>query len=178
LPDSHRQIRAAHDTSTITVAMMGYYLATPPEWQERPRAESRALGKVAIGYDDLESLPSIDLVFKETLRMYAPVGLVAREAIKDAQIDGRCIPKGTRLMLGIYATQRMEPWWNDPDTFDPSASRKTATRTPRTSTPGLRSAATSTNASACTSVGWKSKRSSRPRILPAHQGAKDGANAS
>ena len=22
-------------------------------------------------------------------------------------------------MLGIFATQRMEPWWNDPDTFDP-----------------------------------------------------------
>ena len=22
-------------------------------------------------------------------------------------------------MLGIYATQRMEPWWHDPDTFDP-----------------------------------------------------------
>jgi cytochrome P450 len=22
-------------------------------------------------------------------------------------------------MLGIYPTQRMAPWWNDPDTFDP-----------------------------------------------------------
>jgi cytochrome P450 len=63
----------------------------------------------AIGYDDLEGLPSMDLVFKETLRMNAPVGLVAREAIKETQIDGRYIPKGTRLMLGIYPTQRLEP---------------------------------------------------------------------
>ena len=23
------------------------------------------------------------------------------------------------MMLGIYPTQRMEPWWADPDTFDP-----------------------------------------------------------
>jgi cytochrome P450 len=22
-------------------------------------------------------------------------------------------------MLGLYPTQRMEPWWNDPDVFDP-----------------------------------------------------------
>jgi cytochrome P450 len=48
LPDSHRQIRAAHDTSTITVAMMGYYLAAHPEWQDGLRTESRGLGKVAI----------------------------------------------------------------------------------------------------------------------------------
>ena len=61
----------------------------------------------------------MDLVFKETLRMNAPVGMLARQAIKDTEIDGRYIPKGTKLMLGIYVTQRMEPWWRDPDTFDP-----------------------------------------------------------
>jgi cytochrome P450 len=110
---------AAHDTSTITVAMMGYYLAKDPEWQERLREESRALGKASIGYEDLEALPLLDLAFKETLRMNAPVGTVARQAIKDTEIDGYYIPKDTRLMLAIYATQRMEPWWTDPDTFDP-----------------------------------------------------------
>jgi cytochrome P450 len=110
---------AAHDTSTITVAMMGYYLAKHPEWQERLREESRALGKDVIGYDDLDALPSMDLVFKETLRINAPVGSLARQAIKDTEIDGRYIPAGTRIMLAIYATHRMEPWWHDPDTFDP-----------------------------------------------------------
>ena len=110
---------AAHDTSTITVAMMGYYLAQHPEWQDRLRAESQALGKAAIGYDDLDALPSMDLVFKETLRMNAPVGTLARQAVKDTEIDGYYIPQGTKLMLGIYVTQRMEPWWPVPDTFDP-----------------------------------------------------------
>ena len=110
---------AAHDTSTITISMMGYYLARHPEWQDRLRAESQALGKTAIDYDDLDALPSMDLVFKETLRMNAPVGTLARQAVKDTEIDGHYIPKGTRLMLGIYVTQRMEPWWRDPDRFDP-----------------------------------------------------------
>ena len=110
---------AAHDTSTITVAMMGYYLAKNPAWQDRVREESRALGKDAIGYDDLDALPALDLVFKETLRMNAPVGVLACEAIKDTEIDGHYVPSGTRIMLGLYATMRMEPWWHDPDTFDP-----------------------------------------------------------
>jgi len=110
---------AAHDTSTITLAMMGYYLARHPEWQERLREESRAVGKPAIGYDDAGRLPLMELVLKETLRINAPVGLVAREALKDTELDGRFIPEGTKLMLGIYPTQRMEPWWRDPDTFDP-----------------------------------------------------------
>jgi cytochrome P450 len=112
-------LMAAHDTSTITLTMMGYYLARHPEWQERLREESRTLGKAAIGFEDLDALPSMDLVFKETLRMNAPVGTLARQAIKDTEIDGRYIPEGSRLLLGIYPTQRMEPWWRDPDTFDP-----------------------------------------------------------
>jgi cytochrome P450 len=110
---------AAHDTSTITVAMMGYFLAKHPDWQDRVREESRALGKDAIGYEDVDDLPALDLVFKETLRMNAPVGVLARQAIKDTEIDGHYIPKGTRIMVGLYATMRMEPWWNAPDTFDP-----------------------------------------------------------
>ena len=35
---------AAHDTSTITAAAAAYFLAKHPEWQERARAESDALG--------------------------------------------------------------------------------------------------------------------------------------
>ena len=112
-------LMAAHDTSTITLTMMGYYLARHPEWQERLRAECTALGKAAIGYEDLDALPLLDLVFKETLRMNAPVGTLARQAVKDTEIDGHYIPAGTKLMLGIYVTQRMEPWWQHPDTFDP-----------------------------------------------------------
>jgi cytochrome P450 len=112
-------LMAAHDTSTITLAMMGYFLGRHRDWQARLRAESLALGKSAIGYDDLEALPSFDLVMKETLRMFAPVGMLARETIRDTQIQGHFVPGGTKVMLDIYPTQRMAPWWRDPDVFDP-----------------------------------------------------------
>ena len=36
----------------------------------------------------------MDLVFKETLRMNAPVGMIARQAIKDTEIHGPLHPAG------------------------------------------------------------------------------------
>ena len=112
-------LMAAHDTSTITVAMIAYYLALHPEWQERLREESRALGRSSLTHEDFDALPSLELVLRETLRMNAPVGIVARQAIRDADVAGYYVPAGARITLGIYATQRMEPWWREPDRFDP-----------------------------------------------------------
>lgn len=113
-------LMAAHDTSTITLAMMIYYLALEPEWQDRLRAESDALGSDTPSLEQLAELPSFDLVFRETLRMNAPVGMIARRAVRDTAVDGYHVPAGTLLMLEIYPTHRMEPWWRDPDRFDPS----------------------------------------------------------
>jgi cytochrome P450 len=112
-------LMAAHDTSTITVAMMAYHLGRHAEWQDRVRHESEALGTAAIGYDDLERLPALDAVMKETLRMNAPVGGLFRETVADTDLLGHYVPARTRVLVGIYATHRMEPWWPDPDRFDP-----------------------------------------------------------
>jgi len=51
--------------------------------------------------------------------MYAPVGLVFRRAMRGTSIQGRYVPADALIGLGLYPTQRMSPWWNDPDRFDP-----------------------------------------------------------
>jgi cytochrome P450 len=112
-------LMAAHDTSTATISMMAYFLAKHPDWQCRLRDESLALGKPVLDYDDLDTLKAMDMVMKETLRMFAPVGQLFRKAISDTAIQGRFVPAGTLIALGLYPTQRMTPWWSDPDRFDP-----------------------------------------------------------
>ncbi|WP_062971551.1 cytochrome P450 [Nocardia gamkensis] len=112
-------LMAAHDTTTTTVSMMAYHLAANPSWQRRAREESIALGKPAIDYDDLERLPTLDLVMKETLRLSSPVGTLARETVRDTELLGHYIPAGTKLAVSLASSHRMEPWWSDPDTFDP-----------------------------------------------------------
>ncbi len=112
-------LMAAHDTSTITAAMMCFFLAKHPEWQQRVREESLALGKPEISFDDLEALTSMDLVFREVLRMNPPVAIAARKALEDTEICGHHVPAGTPIHVGIYASHRLEAFWHDPDVFDP-----------------------------------------------------------
>ena len=112
-------LMAAHDTSTLALSMMTYLLGRHPEWQQRLRDESIALGKPTIDYDDLAALPSMDLVFKETLRMYCPVGQQFRMTLKDTDLLGHYIPAGVPVLLVPFPSMRMEKWWHDPDRFDP-----------------------------------------------------------
>ncbi|MFI9385906.1 cytochrome P450 [Kutzneria sp. NPDC052558] len=110
---------AAHDTSTITLAMMGYYLGRHPQWQDKARVEAQELGKDAIEFADLDRLTTLDLVMKEAMRINAPVGSLARETVRDTEILGHHIPAGTIVMTSTYATQRLADVWPKPDEFDP-----------------------------------------------------------
>ena len=112
-------LMAAHDTSTTTMTTLVYELARHPEWQDRLREESRALGTDHIEYEDLQRLPSHAMAIKEAQRLIAPVPALARYAVKDTELLGHHVPKGTRLGVSPYFTMRMEEYWSDPHTFDP-----------------------------------------------------------
>jgi cytochrome P450 len=112
-------LMAAHDTSTTTLTTMAYYLARHPEWQERCRDESRALGKDAIDYDDLQRLPSLDLVMKESMRIITPVPGLMRKTVKATELLGYRIPAGTFIGVGLWHLHHMPEIWSDPERFDP-----------------------------------------------------------
>lgn len=110
---------AAHDTSTITLSTLFYYLAKYPEWQERLRAESQALGKTCIDYEDLASLEGIGMAMKEALRLCSPVPSMPRKTVKDVEFQGYLIPKGSFITISPYFTHFMEEYWPEPEKFDP-----------------------------------------------------------
>lgn len=110
---------AAHDTSTITLSTMLYHLAKNPEWQERLRNESIALGKPHLDHDDLEKMEGMTLVMKEALRMCAPVPSIPRMTVKDVEYKGYHIPKGTMISVNPYFTHYMREYWTNPFRFDP-----------------------------------------------------------
>lgn len=112
-------LMAAHDTSTSSMSTMLYYLASEPEWQERCRAESLALGKTSLTYDDLDALPSLDLVFKEAIRLVTPVPALARYATKDTVVGGHHVPRGSYLAVATCFNHRNPDVWPAPDSFDP-----------------------------------------------------------
>lgn len=110
---------AAHDTSTTTAASAAYHLGRHPEWQERARAESLALGDGHLGVEELRSLTTLDHIVSEALRLDAPVPVVMRTAVKDTTVLGHHIPAGTRVTVAQAVNHYDPQCWDDPETFDP-----------------------------------------------------------
>jgi cytochrome P450 len=112
-------LMAAHDTTTITMTTMAYYLARNPDWQERCRAESRAVGTTRIGYEDLGRLASLDLVMKECMRLVTAVPGIMRMTVKETEVLGYRIPAGTYVSVNMQGTHHLSEYWPDPERFDP-----------------------------------------------------------
>jgi cytochrome P450 len=110
---------AAHDTTTSTLCSLTYELARHPEWQERARAESRALGAGAVGFDDLDRLTSLELAMHETLRRYPPLPVIPRVATAPFEFEGFRIPAPSMVVVSPIHTHHMEACWTDPFRWDP-----------------------------------------------------------
>ncbi|HYF71404.1 MAG TPA: cytochrome P450, partial [Nocardioides sp.] len=109
---------AAHDTSTITTSNILRLLGQHPAWQERCREEALALGPEPT-LAELEGLESLDWVMKEALRLHAPVPVLVRRTVEDTVVQGRRIPSGTDVLVGVQFSHLMERHWTQPLTFDP-----------------------------------------------------------
>jgi cytochrome P450 len=109
---------AAHDTSTVALTTMAYYMALHPEWQGKARERALSLpGELA--YEHLAEMTELDWIMKEALRINSPVPWLARQAVRDTTVDGHYIPAGTMVMAPTGAIHANPRVWNDPYTFDP-----------------------------------------------------------
>jgi len=109
---------AAHDTSTITSSTILQYLGQHPQWQQRCREESLALGE-APTMQEIDGLTSLDLVMREALRLRAPVPALMRRTVKETSLLGVRIPADTGVMVGVQFSHMMEDYWTNPSVFDP-----------------------------------------------------------
>ncbi|MGQ0837824.1 cytochrome P450 [Actinokineospora sp.] len=108
---------AAHDTSTITTTAAVHYLGLHPDWQEKARAESMAIGPVTTS--TLDELGTLDLVIRESMRLVAPVPSLARKTVRDTSLLGHFVPAGTMVYVSPWINHLLPEYWSDPSTFDP-----------------------------------------------------------
>jgi cytochrome P450 len=113
-------IVAGHETTALSLAWSLLLLAGYPELQERAHAEARTvLGSAPAGAEHLAAMPYIRQVLEESMRLYPPVGLLARNVRQPDVLCGRDIRPGDVVFLPIYALHRHELWWRQPNAFDP-----------------------------------------------------------
>jgi cytochrome P450 len=110
---------AAHDTTTSTLSSLVYELARAPEWQERVRAEARALGQAQLDFEKVEELQSLTWVMKETIRRYPPLPVIPRIASREFAWGGFQIPADAMVVVSPIHTHHMPEWWSQPKVWDP-----------------------------------------------------------
>jgi cytochrome P450 len=113
-------IVAGHETTALAICWALYLLAHTPPAQERARTEAagRLQGRAA-GAADLSAMPFILQILEEAMRLYPPVGLLARTVAGEDELCGRTMRANDTLFLPIWALHRHRMWWDRPDLFDP-----------------------------------------------------------
>jgi cytochrome P450 len=113
-------IVAGHETTALALAWSLYLLAHVPQEQEQARVQTRTVlaGRTA-GPNDLASLPLIRQVLEEAMRLYPPVGLLARTVLQEDMLCGRIVRPGDIVFLPIWALHRHELLWEQPERFMP-----------------------------------------------------------
>ena len=113
-------IVAGHETTALALSWSLLLLAWDQEAQSRAREQARAaLGDAPAGAEHLEKTPYVKQVIEEAMRLYPPVGLLARNVRQADRLCGRDILPGDTVFLPIYALHRHKMWWKNPGEFDP-----------------------------------------------------------
>lgn len=109
-----------HETTVATLEWIGWVLASRPALAARAAGEVDAVleGRMP-GYDDIAKLPVLGQMIRETMRLYpvAPA-LFMRQAVRDVEIGGWDVPKGSFVALQNFEVHRDPRWHPDPDRFD------------------------------------------------------------
>jgi cytochrome P450 len=111
---------AGHETTANVMAWAWFLLAEAP-WAEAALHEehARVLGGRAPGIEDLPALPYTRAVLEETLRLYPPIPMLAREAAEETVVAGVTVPRGAIVVVSPWVVHRHRRHWEAPDAFRP-----------------------------------------------------------
>ncbi len=110
-----------YETTANALCWLWYLLAQNPDARERMLDE---IDTVLSGRDvtlaDIPQLPWTTACLEESMRIFPPVWMIAREALRDDVVGGHRIKAGTTVGIVIEHVHRDPRFWPQPERFDPS----------------------------------------------------------
>ncbi|XVF76292.1 hypothetical protein PTKIN_Ptkin13bG0254700 [Pterospermum kingtungense] len=113
---------AGSETTSSTIEWAMAELLRNPEMMTKAKEElDRIIGpERKVEESDMDQLPYLQAVIKETLRLHPAVPLILpRNAMRDTNYMGYLIPKDTQIFVNAWAIGRDPESWEDPLTFKP-----------------------------------------------------------
>ncbi|KAJ6631104.1 cytochrome P450 [Mycena sp. CBHHK59/15] len=115
-------LAAAMETTLSALRAFIHMMVLHPDIQDKAQAEIDSVvgDKRLPNFDDRESLPYIDALYREIMRLHGPAPLgVPHASSEDDVYNGYFIPKGTTIMYNQWAMCRDERLYPDPEEFKP-----------------------------------------------------------
>ena len=111
---------AGHETTARALAWTLYLVARSPAWGAALEDEiQRVTGGGPVESAHIERLVLVQQVLKESMRLFPPVPMLARQCVAATRLSEVAIAPGSTVVMPIYAMHRHVQRWEDPDAFDP-----------------------------------------------------------
>jgi len=110
----------AFDTTSIALTWNWYLLSQYPEVEAELHEElDRKLQGRLPTMEDYPELNFTRMVFSESMRLYPPIYLIVRQAVKDFNIADYNVPAGTIVLMSPYLIHRDPRFHKNPGQFNP-----------------------------------------------------------
>lgn len=112
---------AGHETSASGLSWSLFLISKCPDVQERLHQESlNVLRGREPEFRDMGKFKYARNVFRETLRLYPPVGfLTIRKTVGEQKVGKYDVPDGSPVAVSPWLVHRHRDLWDRPDEFDP-----------------------------------------------------------
>ncbi|KAL0908564.1 hypothetical protein M5K25_023066 [Dendrobium thyrsiflorum] len=119
---------AGTETSSAAMVWAMTELIRHPKVMQKAQLEVREAlnGKRILEEGDINKLPYLKQVIKETLRLHPSSPLVPRLCRETVELAGYTIPVESRVMINAWAIMRDPKYWEDPEMFRPERFEETA----------------------------------------------------
>jgi cytochrome P450 len=113
-------LAAGHETTANALTWTFYLLSQNPTERDKLLAElHNVLNGRSPTVEDLTRLPYLEMVVKESMRLFPPAWIVGRRAIEDYELEGYRLPAGSFVFLSQWVIHHKAEYFVEPERFYP-----------------------------------------------------------
>ncbi|WP_291951272.1 cytochrome P450 [Campylobacter sp.] len=112
---------AGHETTASSLTWTLYILSISEKEQQKAYEEIiQVAGHDKFKIEHIKEMKYLTNIFKESLRLYPPVGFFAREARHESKMRDKVIQEGSGVVVAPWLIHRHDSFWENPHEFDPT----------------------------------------------------------